>query len=205
MDKRLVVGGIVVLVAAIVGAALYFDAPANSLLPGEQVATSTPNEGSNSTPASTSTSTPQKPKEDLTKYPEHNIPAGATVVDDYFYLYNGSVYLNSIKSPASSAIPNAGASSFKRLTNYRSVSDPTIALNCGRAGEYAFYSTSRFLYIYQIWLTPTFRHGEIRVIVGADPESFAVVSPSSFQTDLGLHTISYEVGTSTCQYVVYLG
>ena len=152
----------------------------------------------------TGTTTTQKPRRDFSKIPPHDIPEGAAIIDDYFYTYNNGVYLNSISGTSSLTIPDAKAGTFKRLTSFRSVPNPAVALDCNKAGDYAFYGDSSQVYFYQIWLNTEFRRSKYETLIGVTPEGFEVLSPSSFKGEPGTYTIGLEVGTSTCQYTINL-
>jgi len=202
--------GIIVILAAgaLAGAAYFFInqgapvsgpiSPTASFTPeGEFVSTST-------TSGAASPTAPQKPARDFAAYPEHTLPEGAVAIDDYFYIYGGALYLNSVQNNSSVELPNIGAESFKRLTDFRSLPDPSIDLACGKAGQYAYYNDSKQVFFYQIWLNSKFKHSKLETLIGVSPEDFSITSPSSFEGAPGTYTINYNVSTSTCNYVITL-
>ncbi len=190
---------IVVILGALVlaaGAYIITQNPA-ALIDEAPTATTTPS-NSTSTPGTPTT----KPKEDLSKYPVHNIPEGARVIDDYFYVLNGSVYLNSVAGTSSIMIPDARGNSFERLTEFRSVPDPAIAIDCVKAGNYAYYADSQSVFMYQIWLNTQFRRSKLERVIGVAPTEFQVLSASSFKGGDTNYALGYEVATSTCDYTI---
>lgn len=167
----------------------------NRVLPTEEVHTAT-------STTSGATSTPEKLKEDLSKYPEHELPAGARAIDQYFYIANNAVYLNSVTGTSSLKIPDAKAGSFKRITEFRSVPDPAIAIDCVKPGQYAYYADSQSVFMYQIWLNSKFRRSKFETLTGIKPEEFEVLSPSSFKGGDITYTLGYEMASSTCNYTI---
>lgn len=190
---------IILIGLGVLGAAYFLTQGGTLPFSTSPTATSTPESD-----GGTSTSTPKKPAQDFSKIPEHDIPEGAKIIDDYFYTYNNGVYLNSISGTSSLKIPDAKAGTFKRLTSFRSVPNSAIAGDCSKAGEYAFYGDVSQVYFYQIWLNQQFRRSKYETLIGVTPEGFEVLSPSSFSGEPGTYTIGYEVGTSTCHYTINL-
>lgn len=194
MDKRALAGVIFVVAAgAVIWAALFLD-----LTPG----TSSPT-ASTTPPSETPTQTGSSAADFMT-LPTIALPQGAVAVDDYFYTYQGAVYLKSVQHATSSPMQNIHASSFKRLTDFTTVQNPAINLDCGDTGRYAFYGDESQLFFYQIWVNPVFKRSKLEGVSGAKPADLRVVSSSSFQAGARTYDIGYEVGTSTCNYVIKL-
>lgn len=137
-------------------------------------------------------------------YPTHELPEGANIIDDYFYTYNGTVYLNSVSSTSSIRIPDAGADTFKRLTDFTELPNPAVRLDCVRPGQYAFYADDSRVYFYELWLNSKFKHSEVETLVGVTPDNFEVLDASSFKAAPGTYMIDYETATSSCSYILKL-
>ncbi len=186
----------VVLAAGIGGFWFFSNTGTNPLQDVSNIATTTDSTEGN--PADSSA----KPKSDFTKYPEHTLPAGAKSIDQYVYVYQDSVYLNSVAGKSSSVLPEADADTFARISDFMTSPDSTININCGGSGSFAYYADRKRVFFYQIWLTPKFKKSKMELMIGVSPENFSIINSTSFRDGEKTYRVSYETATSSCQYIL---
>lgn len=132
--------------------------------------------------------------------PKFVLPDGATAVNDYAFIADGEVYLRSIKSTDSFAVPDSDAATFRSLDTFKTFVTDDIVRDCGGGGQYTFFGDSKHLYFYQVWRTPSFRSSQIEVVVGSDAGSFGVLGDHRYTDGANTFTLDYKVSSSTCVY-----
>jgi len=137
--------------------------------------------------------------------PMATLPPGAIAIDEYAFTDKNGLQFLSVTSTSTLIIPDADAATFHRITEFAQSPDPGVVRSCGIAGKYAFYADKKRVYFYQVWLAPKFRTSRVEVVADAAPETFKILTPTSFlDGERALH-LDYEVATSTCLYGVISG
>lgn len=187
---HLVIGSVVLLALIFaVGVYLYLKPSPKTELTiapeGESLATSTP-----------STEIPRK---GLPPEPAFTLPQGAEALDDYAYLMDDGVYFRSITSTEPLRIPNADASTFKRLADFLTYSANGVVGDCGDTALYTYYADEDRVYFYQIWRTDHFRTSQIEVIAGTKAKDFDITGPLSATDGTRSFAVTHkQAATSTC-------
>lgn len=195
-NKNILIGaGIVVVVIIGVGLLSFFTRPA-PMLPTDELGVM----GEPQPEAPGEAGTPAKPA--VLSGPTAVMPAGAHAIDDFSFTDTEGVHFLSITSTSSLAIPDADAESFKRMTGFMTFPGAAVVNDCGVSGSFAFYQDAKRVYFYQRWLTPKFRTSRVEVIADAKPDTFKVVSPTSFMDGARSLSLTYEVSTTTCLYAI---
>lgn len=132
--------------------------------------------------------------------PVFELPEGAVAISDYAFVVDDVVYLRSIKTSTSFAVPDSDARSFKSLSAFETYATPDVIETCGDAGQYTFYGDVKNLYFYQVWRTPTFRSSQIEVVAGSDPQKFRSLGDSTYTNGADTFTLGFKMSGEVCVY-----
>lgn len=132
--------------------------------------------------------------------PAFELPEGAVAVSDYAFVADNVVYLRSVKTSASFAVPDSDASTFKSLSSFETYSTPEVLETCGGAGQYTFYGDVKHLYFYQVWRTPTFRSSQIEVVAGSDSNKFKSLGDHRYTDGTDTFTLQFKMSGGVCVY-----